>query len=337
MNQTLIGEIHELFIEEDIKLSAEKFINALNKYMKSIKKIDYELLENLFELNLCLGEKSNAFWALVCQAEIVMQLPQDIKVFIDEILKDHLIGESYRDKLESFKDKLSFRYLIARCFIQEGIDNSDKLKLNKGKKIIESLICQGVRDADESNYDQLIFTKIDALLGLSVILSPQEAIKCVDQISKLIGKRQAYMNPIYTYRASLIVMHNAKEASRKEVRAIADSYQTKNMEILSIFIAIAALIFGVGGIVYKANSLNDQLILLGALSLGVVSVLAIMISMLRFKWVALGINVLTLIAIFSGAYYFLNKNTTNKANITQDLNEETPLCSGPKLDSAVKK
>ncbi len=314
----LINEINE----KDIKQLSNEFIAVIKN--ETIQEVDYELTEQLFVLDLSLSKKSNAFWSLVSENDEISNLPNDLRDYICIVLKDKPVANisSYRKKIEGCGSTQVFKYLRARCLIQEGKDSENKVKVEEGEGILETLMWQTDKEPGNSyNYDQLVNARIEALFSLTRNYPFNEAVECIEEIRNLKNKNVIF-DPLYVYQESLIALNNAREeldknitAGREEFKTIADSYQTKNMEIISVFIAIVALIFAGGAIVYKANSLNDQLILLGALSLNVVAVLAIMLSMLRFKRIALTINLLILIVSFGSGYYFWKNN--NKANITQ--------------------
>lgn len=344
--RVLIHNIKKLFDKENIKQMSEELILIFKEDSKSIDpEADYEVCEQLFLLDLFLTTKSNALWKSISIGENLLTLPK----YLQDLIKTFSIKPianvaKLRGILEGYKDVKSFQYLIARCLIVEGVENGERSKIEEGEKILESLAWQTERDlGDPSNYDQLMNARGDALIQLSQLVSLNEAIECVDKISDLqIGG--FFFNPLYIYRASLITINHAKrsldekiEQGKKDLDRVIDSYQSKNMEILSIFMAIAAFIFGVGGIVYKGNSLNDQLILLGVLSLSIVTVFSAMISMIRFKWLTLFIYILALIISPFCGYFFLMKNSN--VNFSQELivqNSLNSLQTKSKLDGSVK-
>ena len=308
MGRQIIYKIKKLFNETDIQIIQKELINIFSKEPVSIEQEDYQILEVLFVGNLGLDLKDpGSFWSPI---EVLENLSEDLKIYIGEILKNEKNedGPFYIKKLKQYGDRNSFKYLIARSLVEEGRQNNDPAKLEEGIGIFQTLIWGINRDlGNPYNYDQVIASIGMGLLELSALLPIKEAIICVDRIRDL-NRENSIFDPLDIYKASLIGTNNAQSAmgeavklAREEIRQVSDNYQIKNMEILSIFVAIICFVFGAGSIaLQKEVLLNDRLILLGGLSSCLLLVLSALISMLRWKWVApavLGIIIIFLVSL----------------------------------------
>ncbi len=293
--------------ENDVKQISDEIIDAFEKDSNSIDhEVDFELLDILFRLDLSLEKKANACWEMICKHSVMNKFPLYLRDYFEKILKNKPISDFvlYGKKLGECEDSKAFRYLVALCLIQEGLISRDKSKIEKALGVFGSL--SHYLDTSRKNKQQLIRSKSAAKMELVPFLSIEEALECIREVQNEKDKYTLF-DPLYIYQSILIVLSNAKTELDKEIKVgkeglkkAADSYQSKNMEVLSYFIAIISFILGVGGIVYKIEAFSNQLMFLVVLAVNIIFILALMVTMLRVKWVAYCISMLGFIIAIIG-------------------------------------
>lgn len=295
------------FIENNnVDEAAKELATSIMTNDKLQNELNFIFFGKLFDLDQALKlDNRGKFWK---NNNIIQSSSDSINFYIDKILKnqpatnDILRIEELRNISKKYPNHLEFHYVLGLALAERGSIEENESLLLEALNIFENL----QYSVPENQLSYFATNRANKLISYTSLLAPDKALAVLEKAlnEKWIFQSGIIRNHIITQHSFLKTIiksqnefDNKIKLASESIQATAENYQSKNIEILSIFTALITLTLGGLTILPKiVDSSSDYIKLLSFLCLILMILHAFLFGLLRQKnWYVICAGILVII------------------------------------------
>lgn len=293
----MINDVYSALKMEQFEEAAQKFVDALKRYEINERDHVFSFFDKLSELDVYLNSVDReTFWQNVDKDFSMHPLlhAQDIDTYLKIIRRQPPRDDKYRvAQLFQLPRRPWFQFLLAKSLANEGSDKS----LQQASKMLKEVALKVHAEDDRVLVANL---RGNVLNARTSSMSFEEGIKLIDGAFE-----DGWANESFNLRNHMVTRRSSlKEAIelREQFANTAKKYETRFLEMLTLFTTVVSLSIGGLGIVRGGGDLHSKLTLLLGLCLCLGTLFSFLLAVLR-SW----LYMLAVIACIGGMLWLMGE------------------------------